>query len=145
MNEHERSHLTPDGEARREAMLDELVGAMQRVHHGRRVRRRVASALAVLTIFAGIAWVIGSQSLFGDRAQPQFVHDQGQQPVPDAPTTERLIQMVDDDELVALLALGSVVSTVIILVDELMLVPALSFTVTLKLCTPSSKITVKFV
>ncbi len=104
MNEHERSRLTPDGETRREAMLDELVGAMQRVHHGRRVRRRTASALAVLTIFAGIAWVIGSQSLFSDRAQPQIVVELPRQPVPNAPPTERLIQMVDDDELVALLA-----------------------------------------
>ncbi len=103
MNEHERSQLTPEGEARRDAMLDELVGTMQRVHHGRRVRRRVASALAVLTIFAGIAWVIGSQLSVGDPARPQFV-ERPQQPVPDAPTTGRLIQMVDDDELVALLA-----------------------------------------
>lgn len=104
MNEHERSQLTPEGEARREAMLDELVSTMQRVHHGRRVRRRVASALVVLTIFAGIAWVIGSQLSVGDRAQPQIVVELPRQPVPNAPTNERLIQIVDDDELVALLA-----------------------------------------
>ena len=104
MNEHERSRLTPDGEARREAMLDELVSTMQRVHHGRRVRRRVASALAVLTIFAGIAWVIGSQLSVGDRAQPHIFVERPPQQVPDAPPTERLIQMMDDDELVALLA-----------------------------------------
>ncbi|MEE8153627.1 MAG: hypothetical protein V3T53_01560 [Phycisphaerales bacterium] len=104
MNKHERSQLTPDGEARRDAMLDELVGAMQRVHQGRRVRRRAASALAVLTIFAGIAWVIGSQSLFGDRAQPHFFVEGPQRQLPDTPPTKRLIQMVDDDQLVALLA-----------------------------------------
>ncbi len=113
MNEHERSQLTPDGEARREAMLDELVGAMQRVHHGRRVRRRVASALAVVAIVAGIAWVIGSQSPVSDRSPPQIVERQPQQQVPNAPRTKPLIQlaqrtgvvrMVDDDELVALLA-----------------------------------------
>ncbi len=104
MNEHERSQLTSHGEARREAMLSELIGAMQRVHHGRRVRRRVGSALAVLAVFAGMVWVIGSQSLFGDRARPQILVEGSQQPVPDAAPTERLIQMVDDDELVALLA-----------------------------------------
>ncbi len=104
MNEHERTRLTPDGNARREAMLDELVDAMQRVHHGRRLRRRAASALAVLTIFAGIAWVIGSQSLFGDRAPQGIFVERPQQPVPDAPPTERLIQMLDDDQLLALLA-----------------------------------------
>lgn len=104
MNKHERSQLTPDGEARRNAMLDELVGAMQRVHQGRRVRRRAASALAVLTIFAGIAWVIGSQSLFGDRAQPHSFVEGPQPQLPDTPPTKRLIQMVDDDQLVALLA-----------------------------------------
>ena len=104
MNEYERSQLTPEGEARRDAMLDELVGTMQRVHRGRRVRRRAASALAVLTVFAGIAWVIGSQSLFGDRARPTTFVERPQPQLPGTPPTERLIQMVNDDELVALLA-----------------------------------------
>ena len=113
MTDHERTQLTPVGEARREAMLGELVGAMQRVHHGRRIRRRVASALAVVAIFAGMAWVIGSQLTVGDRVVPQIVVDRPQQQVPDAPTTEPLIRLaqrtgvirtVDDDELVALLA-----------------------------------------
>ena len=100
MNEYIRSQLTPEGVARREAMLDELVGAMQRVHHGRRVRRRAASALAVLTIFVGIAWVVGSQL----PARPEIVVHLPQPQPSDAPPTQRLIQMVDDDELVALLA-----------------------------------------
>lgn len=113
MNEHERGQLTPDGEARREAMLDELVGAMQRVHHGRRVRRRATSALAVLAIFAGMAWVIGSQSPDSDRTQTQIASNPPPRQLPDATGTEPLIRlaqrtgvvrMVDDDELVALLA-----------------------------------------
>ncbi len=113
MTDHERTQLTPVGEARREAMLGELVGAMQRVHHGRRIRRRVASALAVVAIFAGMAWVIGSQLTVGDRVVPQIVVDRPQQQAPDAPTTEPLIRLarrtgvirtVDDDELVTLLA-----------------------------------------
>ncbi len=104
MNKHERTHLTPDGDARREAMLDELVDAMQRVHHGRRVRRRAASTLAVLTIFAGIAWVIGSQLSVNDRGQTWIADNQQQPQLPDAPPTGRLIQMLDDHELVALLA-----------------------------------------
>lgn len=104
MSERERSQLTPAGEARREAMLDELVGTMQRVHHGRRVRRRVASALAVLTIVAGIAWVIGSQLPVNDRGQTWIADNQQQPQLPDAPQTGRRIQMLDDHELVALLA-----------------------------------------
>ena len=113
MTDHERSQLTPDGEARREAMLGELVGAMQRVHHRRRVRRRAAGASAVLAIVAGIAWVIGSQSPVSDRSQLEIVQRQPQQQAPDAPGTKPPIQpaqrtgvvrMVDDDELVTLLA-----------------------------------------
>ena len=104
MNEHERSQLTPEGEARRDVMLDELVGTMQRVHRGRRVRRRVASVLAVLTIFAGMAWVIGSQLSVGDPEQMRIAENQPQPQLPDAPPTERLIRMVDDDQLLALLA-----------------------------------------
>ena len=113
MNEQGRTQLTPDGEARRDAMLDELVGAMQRVHHGRRVRRRAAGALAVLAIFAGMAWVLGSQLPVGDRAQTDIAVNRPPQHVPDAVGTERLIRLarrtgvirtVDDNELVALLA-----------------------------------------
>ena len=113
MTDHERSQLTPDGEARREAMLSELVGAMQRVHHGRRVRRRAAGTLAVVAIFGGMAWVIGSQLTVGDRVVPQIAVNRPQQQAPDAPTTQPLIQLarrtgvirtVDDDELVTLLA-----------------------------------------
>ncbi len=104
MNEHEPNQLTPDGEARREAMLDELVGAMQRVHRGRRVRRRAASALAVLTIFVGIAWVIGSQSPARPEVVVKLPQPQPQPQPPDVTPTKRLIQMVDDDELLALLA-----------------------------------------
>ena len=103
MNEHERSQLTPDGEARREAMLDELVGTMQRVHHGRRVRRRVGSTLAVLTIFAGIAWVIGLQLSAGDRGGPEIVIRQPLQQLPELIAPEPRIRMVNDAELVALL------------------------------------------
>ena len=104
MNENERSQLTSDGEARREAMLDELVGTMERVHHGRRVRRRVGSTLAVLTIFAGIAWVIGLQLSAGDRGRPEIVKNQPPQQLPELIAPEPRIRMVNDDELVALLA-----------------------------------------
>ncbi len=104
MNENEGNQLPPQGEARREVMLDELVGAMQRVHHGRRVRRRVGRTLAILTIFAGMAWVIGSQLLFSDRAQPSLVANDPSQLVPGVPPTEPRIRLLNDDELVALLA-----------------------------------------
>ncbi len=113
MNEHERSQLTSAGEARRDAMLGELVGAMQRVHHGRRIRRRAAGTLAVVAIFAGMAWVIGSQLAVRDRAQPQIVFNRPPQQAPDAARPEPriqparrtgLVRIVDDDELVTLLA-----------------------------------------
>lgn len=113
MIDHRHSQLTPDGEARREAMLDELVGVMQRVHHRRRVRRRAAGALAVLAIFAGVAWVVASQLSFVDRPKPLIVKNQPSEEVPDLPAPEPLIQpvartglvrVVSDDELVTLLA-----------------------------------------
>ncbi len=113
MNDHERSQLTPHGEARREAMLGELVGAMQRVHHGRRIRRRAAGTLAVVAILVGIAWVIGSQLPVGDRVVPQIAENRSPRPLPDVAGTKPRIQLaqrtgvvriVDDDELVALLA-----------------------------------------
>ena len=51
-----------------------------------------------------MAWVIGSQLPAEDQAESQIVINPPPQQVPDAPTTERLIQMVDDEELVTLLA-----------------------------------------
>ena len=113
MTDHERSQLTPTGEARREQMLDELLGTMQQIHHRRRARRRLVGVAAMLFVFAGVAWVVASQLSFVDRTKPLIVEKQPQQQVPDAPTTEPLIQLarrtgvirtVDDNELVALLA-----------------------------------------
>lgn len=114
MNEHERSQLTPDGEARREAMLDELVGAMQRIQHGRRVRRRVGSTFIVLGVSIVVAWTVGSQ-LTGLTSEPrELVREDQPEPVRDSTPADRpswrgvhrtgLIRTVGDDELVALLA-----------------------------------------
>ena len=114
MNEHGRTQLTPDGEARREAMLDELVDAMQRVHHGRRVRRRVGSTFVVLGVSAVVAWTVGSQ-LTGLTSEPrELVREDQPEPVRDDTPADRsiwrdvhrtgLVRTVGDDELVTLLA-----------------------------------------
>ena len=113
MNDHERSRLTATGEARREQMLDELLGAMQQIHHGRRVRRRVGSAFAVLVLFAATVWVVGSQLSFPGSSLTDSGLAWSPKPTPNVPepdspsrSSERtgLIRMVGDDELVTLLA-----------------------------------------
>ena len=113
MTDHERSQLTPTGEARREQMLDELLGTMQQIHHRRRVRRRLVGVAAMLLVLAGVAWVVASQRSFVDRPKPLIVENQPSEEVPDLPAPEPLIRLarrtgvirtVDDDELVALLA-----------------------------------------
>ena len=114
MNEHERPQLTPDGETRREAMLDELVGAMQRVHHGRRVRCRVGSTFVVLGVSVVVAWTVGSQ-LTGLTSEPrELVREDQPERVRDNTPADRsiwrdvhrtgLVRTVGDDELVTLLA-----------------------------------------
>ncbi len=114
MNKHERSQLTPDGEARRDAMLDELVGAMQRVHQGRRVRRRIGSTFVVLGVSAVVAWTVGSQ-LTGLTSEPrELTWEDQSEPVRDNTSADRstwrdvhrtgLVRTVGDDELVTLLA-----------------------------------------
>ncbi|MEE9129069.1 MAG: hypothetical protein V3T84_03555 [Phycisphaerales bacterium] len=113
MNDHERSQLTPTGEARREQMLDELLGTMQQIHHQRRARRHLAGVAAMLLVFAGVAWVVASQLSFVDRAKPSIVENQPSEEVPNLPAPEPLfrsfertglVRVVSDDELVRLLA-----------------------------------------
>ncbi len=113
MTDHERSELTPTGEARREHMLDELLGTMQQIHHRRRARRRLVGVAAMLLVFAGVAWVVASQLSFVDRAKPLIVENRPSAEVPDFPAPEPLIRpfartglvrVVSDDELVTLLA-----------------------------------------
>ncbi len=113
MNDHERSELTPTGEARREQMLDELLGTMQQIHHRRRVRLRLVGVAAMLLVFAGVAWVVASQLSFVDRAKPLIVENQPSEEVPNLPAPEPrtrpfartgLVRVVNDDELVTLLA-----------------------------------------
>jgi hypothetical protein len=48
--------LSADGRARRDAMLGTLVGDMQRVHRGRRRRRRSVASVAIVLCAAAIAW-----------------------------------------------------------------------------------------
>jgi hypothetical protein len=49
MNDSPESSLTPQGHARREAMLAELTGSMRRTHRARRLRRRAINT-AVLSL-----------------------------------------------------------------------------------------------
>jgi hypothetical protein len=55
MNAPSNEPLTPIGERRRQAMLTELTGYMERVHHGRRLRRRGAALAVLLALSAVIA------------------------------------------------------------------------------------------
>ena len=113
MTDHERSQLTPTGEARREQMLDELLGTMQQIHYRRRARGHLVGVAAMLLVFAGVAWVVASQLSFVDRAKPWIVENQPSAEVPELPAPEPLIRsfartglvrVVSDDELVILLA-----------------------------------------
>ena len=54
MTSDQQEPLSRQGEARREAMLGELTGAMSRLHRGRRILRSVTSAAAIALIFDGV-------------------------------------------------------------------------------------------
>jgi hypothetical protein len=55
MNEQDRSSLSEAGRARREAMLGELVGQMQRLHHRRRVQRTAAASACMVVLLIGLS------------------------------------------------------------------------------------------
>jgi len=64
MNDPNDNRLTPQGEARRDAMLGELVGIMAQTRHARRVRRRVIGTVGCM----GLLLVVGRL------AMPLFTH-----------------------------------------------------------------------
>jgi hypothetical protein len=55
MNEHDRSALSDAGRARREAMLDELVVQMQRLHRRRRAQRTAAASACMVALIIGLS------------------------------------------------------------------------------------------
>lgn len=60
------NRLTPSGEARRQAMLGELIAAMESHHRTRAVRRNIAVLSAAALLVAGAAYFVASASS-GDR------------------------------------------------------------------------------
>ncbi len=66
MNAPSNEPLTPIGERRRQAMLTELTGYMERVHHGRRLRRRGAA----LALFLALSAVIAVAAMSGRNGPP---------------------------------------------------------------------------
>ena len=100
MTERSRTTLSPAGRARRDAMLDELVGYMRRTHRLRTIRRRLSDLVAVggLAMFIGAAaWVFGSYiasdgPLSGGRDEVS------------PPAQMVLVRHIDDSELLKMLA-----------------------------------------
>lgn len=102
MIDQDNQQLSPDGEARKEKMLAQLVGQMNHIHSSRQVRRRVLHTLTLIIVCAITVWVVSLQYI-----SPQPTNfakeptDSGTNLVlPKAP----LIKTINDDELLALLA-----------------------------------------
>ena len=95
-------------EARRDAMLGDLVVTMERLHRRRRIRRRLVTSAAVLALAAGSTWLIASQ-----RTTPVMPdeHRVLTPPGSTVPIIRRVglhrtgrIHSIDDDELITRLA-----------------------------------------
>ena len=96
-------------EARRDAMLGDLVATMERLHRRRRIRRRLVTSAAVLALAAGSTWLIASQQTTPvTPAEDRVVTTPAES---NGPIIRRVglhrtgrIHSVDDDELIARLA-----------------------------------------
>ncbi len=100
MTERSRTTLSPAGRARRDAMLDELVGYMRRTHRLKMIRRRLVDAVAVvgLGMLLGIAaWVFGSHGPSDDPPGGGLVESS-------RPADRVLVRQIDDSELLRMLA-----------------------------------------
>lgn len=102
MTDQNSKKLSPDGEARKEAMLTQLVGQMNQIHSSRQVRRRVLHTLTLIIVCAITVWFVALQYLSplpidiakGPTGPGTYIEQ------PNAP----LIKTINDDELIALLA-----------------------------------------
>lgn len=95
--------LSPDGEARKEEMLSQLVGQMKHIHNARWVRRRVIQTLTLVVVCAITVWAI---SLKYSKPQPNdfVIVPPPNIKQPSRPQITTLIKTINDDELIALLA-----------------------------------------
>jgi len=62
MNDVQPEQLSPTGLARREAMLDELIGVVKRTRRARRVRRRMLAVSGCMGLLLMMGWVARSGS-----------------------------------------------------------------------------------
>ncbi len=100
MTERSRTTLSPPGRARRDAMLDELVGYMRRTHRLRTIRRRLVDAVAV----GGLGMLIGTAAwVFGSHRPLDGPPGGGRDEV-SPPAHRVLVRQIDDSELLRMLA-----------------------------------------
>ena len=102
MIDRDNKRLSPDGEARKEEMLSQLVGQMNHIHSSRQVRRRFLHTLTLIIVCAITVWVISIQ--YASPQAPEIVEGPTGSgtsiELPNAP----LIKTINDDQLLALLA-----------------------------------------
>ena len=102
MIDQNNQQLSQDGEARKKAMLSELVGQMNNVHKVRQLRRRVLHTLTFIIVCAITVWVVSIQ--YSSPQVPKRVElPTGSGTNIELPNTP-LIKIINDDELIALLA-----------------------------------------
>ena len=82
-----RTMLSPEGQARREAMLEDLLGAMKRVHGRRRMVAR-AGGLLMIGLVAGIGVMAQRPDPVGDMTAREPRH---------APAATSIITVVNTD------------------------------------------------
>ncbi len=100
MTERSRTTLSPAGRARRDAILDELVGYMRRTHRLRTIRRRLLDLVAV----GGLGMLIGVAAwVFGSHWPPDGLPRGGRDEV-SPPAHRVLVRQIDDSELLRMLA-----------------------------------------
>ncbi len=86
MNDPPIEPLSPAGQARRQAMLDELVAAMELTHRRRRTRRRLLGGAGCMCLALALVWLLWTGAS-GPSHERQFA-DQPDAPFSDSPTKE---------------------------------------------------------
>ncbi len=130
MNERPDIKLSREGQARRDAMLTELIEVVHRTRRARRTRRRIVTVASCAVILLGTGWLLSVSLRVANDTKPQFVEQVPSHPtdretsVPSATLSSIVIRVQNDPTVID--RFRAMPSDIIIRMNDSMLIDTLA-------------------